>query len=137
MTISLAQAKSICTASELALVSVSKQNKLGKLSAAQLRMKVSRARKLRDKWRDQAEKQRRETQAAQRARQASANARSAEKANLFGEVLGQFEVQLAKLEAKGAKFDAPYKKNPSGLANAHLTDPWGTSIELTEGLSGL
>jgi uncharacterized glyoxalase superfamily protein PhnB len=39
-----------------------------------------------------------------------------------------------KLEAAGVKFDAPYSKDPSGFARAMLTDPWGTSIELTEGL---
>jgi extradiol dioxygenase family protein len=38
-----------------------------------------------------------------------------------------------KLEAAGVKFDAPYSKDPSGFARAMLTDPWGTSIELTEG----
>jgi extradiol dioxygenase family protein len=39
-----------------------------------------------------------------------------------------------KLETAGVKFDAPYSKDPSGFARAMLTDPWGTSIELTEGL---
>jgi uncharacterized glyoxalase superfamily protein PhnB len=41
------------------------------------------------------------------------------------------------LVADGVKFDVPYKKDPTGLATASLTDPWGTSIELTEGLRGL
>jgi hypothetical protein len=31
------------------------------------------------------------------------------------------------------KFDEPYSKVPSGFSHAMLTDPWGTSIELTEG----
>ena len=39
------------------------------------------------------------------------------------------------LEAGGVKLDAPYKKLPSGMAFAFLTDPWGTRIELTEGLN--
>jgi hypothetical protein len=34
----------------------------------------------------------------------------------------------------GVKFDSPYQKNADGIATATLTDPWGTSIELTEGL---
>jgi catechol 2,3-dioxygenase-like lactoylglutathione lyase family enzyme len=38
------------------------------------------------------------------------------------------------LEARGVKFDAPYTKQADGVATARLTDPWGTSIELTEGL---
>ncbi len=40
-----------------------------------------------------------------------------------------------KLEAAGVKFDSPYRKIPQlDLAVAFLTDPWGTRIELTEGL---
>jgi catechol 2,3-dioxygenase-like lactoylglutathione lyase family enzyme len=42
-----------------------------------------------------------------------------------------------KLEESGIKLDAPYKVLPNGLANAYVTDPWGTSIELTEGLNKL
>jgi catechol 2,3-dioxygenase-like lactoylglutathione lyase family enzyme len=38
------------------------------------------------------------------------------------------------LEAQGIKFDRPYNKLPTGLGLAFLTDPWGTYIELTEGL---
>jgi catechol 2,3-dioxygenase-like lactoylglutathione lyase family enzyme len=38
------------------------------------------------------------------------------------------------LEAQGVKFDRPYSKLPTGLGLAFLTDPWGTYIELTEGL---
>jgi catechol 2,3-dioxygenase-like lactoylglutathione lyase family enzyme len=44
------------------------------------------------------------------------------------------EAFCKKLEADGIKLDSPYKKLPSGIANAYLTDPWGTYIELTEGL---
>lgn len=43
---------------------------------------------------------------------------------------------LAKLEASGIKLDRPYTKVPnSSGAIAFFTDPWGTYIELTEGLS--
>jgi catechol 2,3-dioxygenase-like lactoylglutathione lyase family enzyme len=39
------------------------------------------------------------------------------------------------LEAKGVKFDIPYRAVPQlGISIAFLTDPWGTYIELTEGL---
>jgi catechol 2,3-dioxygenase-like lactoylglutathione lyase family enzyme len=49
-----------------------------------------------------------------------------------------FEVQnleafCKRLEASGVKLDLPYKKLPSGVAFAFLTDPWGTRIEMTEG----
>ena len=43
-----------------------------------------------------------------------------------------------KLEASGMKFDVPYRKVPRlGIAIAFLTDPWGTYIELTEGLANV
>ncbi len=43
-----------------------------------------------------------------------------------------------KLEASGVKLDTPYRKMPQlGLALVFLTDPWGTRIELTEGLGKL
>jgi len=40
-------------------------------------------------------------------------------------------------EAMGMKLDRPYTKLPTGIANAYVTDPWGTNIELTEGLNRL
>ena len=42
-----------------------------------------------------------------------------------------------RLEAMGVNLDVPYTKGPAGIATALLTDPWGTSIELTEGLGGV
>lgn len=40
-----------------------------------------------------------------------------------------------KLEAAGVKFDVPFRKIPAiGLSIAFFTDPFGTYIELTEGL---
>ena len=44
------------------------------------------------------------------------------------------EAFCKKLVAKGVKFDVPYSKGDSGIGTAVLTDPWGTRIELTEGL---
>lgn len=41
------------------------------------------------------------------------------------------------LEARGVTFDRPYAKLESGFGLAFLTDPWGTYIELTEGLREL
>ncbi|HEY7671906.1 MAG TPA: VOC family protein [Gammaproteobacteria bacterium] len=43
----------------------------------------------------------------------------------------------AELEAKGLSLTSPYERSAeTGLAHATLTDPWGTVIELTEGLRG-
>jgi catechol 2,3-dioxygenase-like lactoylglutathione lyase family enzyme len=39
-----------------------------------------------------------------------------------------------KLAAAGVTLDTPYTMHADGIATASLTDPWGTSIELTEGL---
>lgn len=45
------------------------------------------------------------------------------------------EAFCKRLEAKGVKFDVPYKHVPAIKTSiAFLTDPWGTYIELTEGL---
>ena len=49
------------------------------------------------------------------------------------EVTG-LEAFCKKLTSMGTKFDSPYAKSADGIATARLTDPWGTSIELTEGL---
>ena len=41
------------------------------------------------------------------------------------------------LEAQGIVFDVPYRRSPADIGYALLTDPWGVSIALTEGLRGL
>jgi extradiol dioxygenase family protein len=47
--------------------------------------------------------------------------------------LAQF---VARLEAAGVKIEAPIRKAGNGKTSiAFLTDPWGTYIELTEGLA--
>jgi catechol 2,3-dioxygenase-like lactoylglutathione lyase family enzyme len=46
------------------------------------------------------------------------------------------EAFCTRLASMGVKFDVPYSKNSAGFATAMLTDPWGVSIELTEGLRG-
>jgi len=40
----------------------------------------------------------------------------------------------SRLASMGVKFDKPYGLDAGGFATARLTDPWGVSIELTEGL---
>ena len=41
------------------------------------------------------------------------------------------------LEARGIVLEVPYRRSSSGIGYAFLTDPWGVSIALTEGLRGL
>ena len=55
----------------------------------------------------------------------------------IGFEITNLEAFCKRLEANGVKLGAPYKKHQSGVANALLTDPWGTYIELTEGLNRL
>ena len=55
----------------------------------------------------------------------------------IGFEIKNLEAFTKKLEASGLKIDAPYRMLPNGLAIAFITDPWGTYIELTEGLSKL
>jgi catechol 2,3-dioxygenase-like lactoylglutathione lyase family enzyme len=45
---------------------------------------------------------------------------------------------VAKLQAAGIRTDGAIRSSPnaSGLRIVYLTDPWGTEIELTEGLAG-
>ena len=48
------------------------------------------------------------------------------------------EAFCQKLEASGIKLDVPYRKVPAlGISIAFFTDPWGTYIELTDGLNKL
>ena len=55
----------------------------------------------------------------------------------IGFEVADLEAFCKRLEAEGIVFDRPYSKLPSGLGLAFLTDPWGTYIELTEGLRNL
>ena len=48
----------------------------------------------------------------------------------------ELEAFTKKLEAGGVKFNVPYRKVPAlGIAIAFFTDPWGTYIEITQGLT--
>jgi catechol 2,3-dioxygenase-like lactoylglutathione lyase family enzyme len=48
------------------------------------------------------------------------------------------EAFTKKLEAQGIKLDRPYTKVPQlGIAIAFIKDPWGTNIEMTEGLADI
>lgn len=53
----------------------------------------------------------------------------------IGFEVDNLEAFCKKLEGEGVKFDIPFRTVESiGLSVAFLTDPWGTYIELTEGL---
>ena len=53
----------------------------------------------------------------------------------IGFEIKNLEAFTKKLEANGIKLDRPYTKVPAlGIAIAFIKDPWGTNIEMTEGL---
>jgi catechol 2,3-dioxygenase-like lactoylglutathione lyase family enzyme len=47
------------------------------------------------------------------------------------------EAFYRRLTTMGVIFDGPIRRNAEGVASASFTDPWGTSIELTEGLRSI
>ena len=54
----------------------------------------------------------------------------------IGFEVNNLEAFVSSLEAKGIRIEAPIRQVPNTkLKVAFLTDPWGTSIELTEGLA--
>ena len=57
--------------------------------------------------------------------------------NHIGFEVKNLEAFCEKLQASGVKLEKAYAKGADGIASAFLSDPWGTYIELTEGLSGL
>jgi catechol 2,3-dioxygenase-like lactoylglutathione lyase family enzyme len=56
----------------------------------------------------------------------------------LGFEIKDLEAFTKKLEAAGIKLDRPYTKVPQlGIAIAFIKDPWGTNIEMTEGLAAV
>src|SRR6266705_5078333 len=56
----------------------------------------------------------------------------------IGFEIKNLEAFTKKLEAQGIKLDRPYTKVPQlGIAIAFIKDPWGTNIEMTEGLDAI
>lgn len=125
----LTQARGLLTIAELELFDQSRAEPIKALTAARLRGKVDRARKLRDKYRDLYRRQSVATRAAPAARRSAVgadNERTQRKAVVFEEVLGRFEARLELLEARlareaarkagGVKKAAPVRKSGAGVA---------------------
>ncbi|HEY4361180.1 MAG TPA: VOC family protein [Bryobacteraceae bacterium] len=56
----------------------------------------------------------------------------------IGFEIKNLEAFTKKLEAQGIKLDRPYTKIPElGIAIAFIKDPWGTNIEMSEGLADI
>lgn len=94
---SLREAQKLCTAQEFALVRAAQPREIGKWTPAQLRMKVERARGLRDKWKDQSKAKKRAAQQAKGRREVDAASRSRAKAALFADVLKAFQSRAVEM----------------------------------------
>lgn len=107
MAYSLTQARPLLTAAELELFDQSRAEPIKALTLARLRGKVTRARTLRDKYRDLFRRQTvavRSVPATQgRSPAGTDNERTQRKADILQEVLGRFEARLAQLEARDAR----------------------------------
>lgn len=92
-------ARPLCTDSEYQLFTASLADEIGKHTPVQLRGKIQRARKLRDKYRDLLKRQRLANRArtgTKKGDRTQTNVRTADKAKLFDEALGRFEAKAAK-----------------------------------------
>jgi len=104
MAYSITQARTLLTAAELELFDQSRADPIKALTLARLRGKVTRARTLRDKYRDLYRRQTVAVRGASstkgRSPVGSDNERTQRKADMLQEVLGRFEARVAQLEAR-------------------------------------
>ncbi|GGI21177.1 hypothetical protein [Oxalicibacterium faecigallinarum] len=95
------QAQKLLTVAELALFDAGRTSEIGKLSKPELRSKLERSRKLRDKYRDLYRRQRlaiRNASGSKAGTGGNANRRTQEKEEIFAESVARFEARLAKIE---------------------------------------
>lgn len=119
MAISRRGAKPLCTAAEFALASESYPPRVGELSEKELRQRITRTRKLRDKYADLASKQAREIRGkAKPARQRgpTGNASTVIKRDFFAETLERFETKLGIVERRIAREKAAAEKEKAAAA---------------------
>lgn len=102
MAYTLTQARKLLTAAELSVFDDSRASTIRKLTPARLRTKITRARALRDKFRDLHRRQAVATRSApanRRSAMGGDNERTRQKADLFAEVLSRFEERMQRVEA--------------------------------------
>lgn len=106
MAISRRDAKPLCTAAEFALANESYPPAIGQFDEKALRQRITRARKLRDKYSDLANKQSREIRGKAeptRQRAPTRNAATVVKQQFFAETLERFEAKLGIVERRTAR----------------------------------
>lgn len=95
-------ARPLCSDAEYKLFTASLGDEIGALTPAQLRSKIQRARRLRDKYRDLYKRQRLANRArtgTKKGARPETNVRTSDKAQLFGEALSRFQGRADKLAA--------------------------------------
>jgi hypothetical protein len=95
-------ARALCSESEFKLFSASLSDEISGLTPAQLRNKIERMRKLRDKYQDLHKRQRlanRDRTGSKKGDRLDSNARTGDKVKLFSEALARFEGRVEKLDA--------------------------------------
>jgi hypothetical protein len=95
-------ARPLCTDAEYVLFTASLADGIAGLTPAQLRDRIQRTRRLRDKYRDLFKRQRLTTRArtgSKKGERPDSNIRTGAKARLFDEALGRFQAREAKLAA--------------------------------------
>ncbi|MBX3474082.1 MAG: hypothetical protein KF754_06830 [Planctomycetes bacterium] len=100
MPVSATTARKLCSADEFALYQKAGRGSLERLGATELKPLIARARKLRNKWRDELKRQVREAKGkkpARATRPATDTRNTAVKADLFAETLARLEDRLAQL----------------------------------------
>jgi hypothetical protein len=106
-------ATKLLTTTELTLFDAARRGEMTSHSAPQLRVKIGRTRRLRDKYDDLYRRQRRSTRHAPGATAGpavDANLRTRQKCELFADLLARFETRLATLDAAEARARAQAAK---------------------------
>lgn len=124
MAYTLTQARTLLTTAELAIFDQSRAAPIKALTPARLQAKVTRARALRDKYRDLYRRQTVATRgkpASRRSAIGGDNERTGRKAEVFAEVLGRFEARLAMLTAAAAPKKTATRKTAAVKTQAKAT----------------
>lgn len=125
----LSKAKAICTTAEWQLLYQSTLKRIEVLTESQLRAKITRARKLRDKFRDLSHAQQRKTRGKGRSRKVGrviSNANTIRKQELFAAALLRFEQRLKELHRQEQARVVAAKKATSARTRkrgAKVTEP--------------
>lgn len=110
-------ARKLLSSAEFELFEASRRDGICVLSAAELKRKIERTRRLRDKYRDLYKRQRlamRELTGTKRGNSGAANARTKEKAAIFQDLLTRFQVRYARKTAPPKRV---VKKSPRKAVN--------------------